>query len=369
MFHVWILLISLVIATHTAITYGGVGSWYYIDAGTGLLAPHLLSLLTALNQSFFMGAFILISAYFIPGSLLRKGHARYARDRLVRLGIPLAIWVFLLAPVLLYIALSASGENPGMFAGFWASCFVQQSSAMFGPMWFVAFLLLATFAYLAWTRFFPPAVPGDHPPAAFPGVPVLVGIGLALGLVTALVRLAFPIGSVWLFGFQFPFFPQYIAFFILGIVAAQNNWFDTIPRPVGKTCALFALILVIAEPVLLFILTGSPAGIAAVRGGFTWQAVIFAFWEQMAGVMITIGLLWVFSLRFTSQGTVARAMAGDSYTVYIIHPFIVVSLAIALSAVAIPALAKFAIVLPLAVVLAFTVAHLIRAIPGVNRVL
>ena len=36
-------------------------------------------------------------------------------------------------------------------------------------------------------------------------------------------------------------------------------------------------------------------------------------------------------------------MAGDAYTVYIIHPFVVDLLAIAVSGLALPALAKFAI--------------------------
>lgn len=364
-----IVLICLVISTHTAITYGGTGSWYFIQSATGTLAPALLTLLTVLNQAFFMGAFILISAYFIPGSLLRKGSRKFAHDRLVRLGIPLLVWVVVLDPVLEYIGFSAAGRDLGSFGSYWVSCFTRFPDIMFGPMWFVAFLLLATFAYLLWIQIFPAAKPGDRPLIAFPGFYGLLGLGLLLGLVTALVRLILPIGSMWFLGFQLPFFPQYIAFFIFGIIAAQNHWFDAIPEKTGKACAILALVLVIAEPLLLSVLSGTPAGIAAVRGGFTGQAVLFAFWEQVAGVMITIGLIWLFSVRLNNQGPVAKAMAGDAYTVYIIHPFVIVLLAIALSGLALPALAKFALVLPLAIIIVFGAAHLIRAIPGVSRVL
>jgi Acyltransferase family. len=364
-----IFLICLVIATHTAITYGGTGGWYYIQSANGTLAPAVLTLLTVLNQAFFMGAFILLSAYFIPGSLLRKGAGKFSRDRLVRLGIPLLVWLVLLEPVLEYIGFSAMGQDLGAFPGYWVSCFTRFPNIMFGPMWFVAFLLFATFAYLLWLRVFPATAPGDSPRTPFPGFTWLLGLGLLLGALTTLVRLVCTIGTMWFFGFQLPFFPQYIAFFILGIVAAQNHWFDAIPQKTGKACAVLALILVVAEPVLVTILSGSPAGLAAVRGGMYWQSVVFAFWEQVAGVMITIGLAWLFSVRLNRQGPVATAMAGDAYTVYIIHPFFVVLLAIALSSLAIPALGKFAIVLPLAIVLSFGVAHLIRAIPGVSRVL
>lgn len=68
-----ILLICLVIATHTSITYGGPGSWFFTDLGDGPVMPFILIVLDALNQSFFMGFFVLISAYFVPGSLMRKG--------------------------------------------------------------------------------------------------------------------------------------------------------------------------------------------------------------------------------------------------------------------------------------------------------
>lgn len=68
-----ILLICLVIMTHCSITYGGPGSWYFTDPGNATGAPFILMVIDSLNQAFFMGFFVLISAYFIPGSLMRKG--------------------------------------------------------------------------------------------------------------------------------------------------------------------------------------------------------------------------------------------------------------------------------------------------------
>ena len=62
-------------------------------------------------------------------------------------------------------------------------------------------------------------------------------------------------------------------------------------------------------------------------------------------------------------------MAGDSSTVCVIHPVGVILLALAMAGAAIPSLAKFMIVLPLAIACSFTLAHLIRAVPGVKRVL
>lgn len=360
-----ILLICLMIATHCSITYGGPGSWYFTDPGNGPGIPFILTMLDALNQAFFMGFFILVSAYFIPASIGRKRRDRFARDRLVRLGIPIVVWLLFINPLIMLIVKLGTGTLPMS----WESLLDPITGAGLGPMWFVFFLLVATFAYLIWTGYSRPAQAGDVQPHPFPGFPSIFALGILLGIVTVGVRIFLPIGSMWLFGFQLPFFPQYIVAFIIGIYAARNNWFDDIPFRIGKTCTVAALLLIAVLPVFLYLTTNSPAGLDLVRGGLHGQAVIFALWEQMAGVMIVTAMLWIFSLKFNAQGPVARAMAGDSYTVYIIHPVVLILLALAFTGVALPPLAKFAIVLPLAICISFGLAHLIRAVPGVTRVL
>lgn len=364
-----ILLICLVIATHCSITYGGPGSWYFTDPGNGPGNPFVLIVLDGLDQAFFMGFFILVSAYFLPGSLSRKGTARFARDRLVRLGIPLVVWILVIAPFIAYVLTAATGNAPASVTGFLVSYFVPFQGLHLGPMWFVFFLLVATFAYLAWNAFRPPAPAGGVKPRPFPAFHSILALGLLLGLVTALVRVFLPIGYTWYFTLQPPFFAQYIAAFIIGIYAAHNHWLDNVPARTGKMCAAAALLLVAAEPVLLSVVLGSPGGLAPAMGGVHWQALLLALWEQMACVMIVTGLLYVFSSRLNRQGPVTEAMAGDTYTVYIIHPVVLILLALAFASVSLPQLAKFAIVLPLAIAVSFVLAHLIRAVPGVKRVL
>ncbi|WP_321504365.1 acyltransferase family protein [uncultured Methanoregula sp.] len=361
-----ILLICLVITTHSAITYGGLGSWYYVDTtGNGTMAPFILSLICIVNQSFFMGFFLLISAYFVPSSIGRKGTAAFVRDRLVRLGIPLVVWIVLMNALIILIIRLGTGTLPDG----WESIFDPVTGHALGPMWFVFLLLIATLLYVAWVTIRPPGPPRDQQSSAFPEVIPIVALGLLLGLVTAVVRIFLPIGSFSFFNFQPPFFPQYIAFFIIGIWAARNNWFDKIPSRTGKICAVAATILIAILPAFYLLTIGSGEGISLIRGGLHWQAFLFAFWEMMAGVMIIVGLLWMFSRWFKNQGPVTRAMAGDSYTVYIIHPVIIISLALVLTGIALPPIAKFAIELPLAICCAFVLAHLIRAVPGVKRVL
>ncbi|HSQ92812.1 MAG TPA: acyltransferase family protein [Methanoregula sp.] len=365
-----ILLICLVIATHCSITYGGPGSWYFTDPGNAAGVPFVLTVINALNQSFFMGFFLLVSAYFVPSSLMRKGRGRFTRDRLIRLGVPLVVWVLVLSPLLGYIVTAGTGNSPGPFPAFWIGAFVPFQGLRLGLMWFVFFLLMATLVYLGWTAYRQPECDGDPVHRPFPSFFVIVALGFLLGLVTAVVRIFLPIGSEWYFSFQLPFFPQYIAFFIAGLYAARNRWLDDIPDRAGKACGYAALALVIALVLFVAIVLGSPEGLTPVfGGGLYWQSVFFAFLEQMTGAMIIVSLLWLFFRRFNTQGPTARAMAGDSYTVYIIHPLVLVLLSVAFAGVALPSGAKFALVLPLTIAAAFTLAHLIRAVPGVKRVL
>ena len=360
-----ILVISLVIVSHCSITYGGPGGWFYIDPGNAPGTPFVLAMIDMLNQSFFMGFFTLVSAYFIVPSLLRKGREKFVHDRLVRLGIPLLFFVLVLNPLIILLLLAAGAPLPMPLA----TLLNPVTGPAFGPMWFVWFLLLATGAYMLWSAYHPPADPVSTPPQPFPNITAIAGLGLLLGAVTAGVRIFIPIGSVWLFNFQLPFFPQYIALFIVGIYAAENHWFDTIPDRTGKICTLAAIALIAFEPFFVYTILGSPSGFSLVTGGLHGQAVLYAFWEQMACVMIITALAWIFSCRFNTQGPVTRAMAADSYTVYVFHPVVLVMFSLLFAGIALPQLAKFAIVLPLTIACTFILAHLVRAIPGVDRVL
>jgi len=89
-----VFLTILVILHHLMITYAGTGSWIYLEGRQDVVAESLGGWFCAVDQAYFMGLFLLISAYFAPGSYDRKGPGRFLKDRLVRLGIPLAAILF-----------------------------------------------------------------------------------------------------------------------------------------------------------------------------------------------------------------------------------------------------------------------------------
>ena len=89
-----VVITALVVLHHTAITYGAPGGWYYkelpntIPSLTGVLFIFFVSF----NQAYFMGFFFLLAGYFTPASYNRKGPGKFLADRLIRLGIPLAVY-------------------------------------------------------------------------------------------------------------------------------------------------------------------------------------------------------------------------------------------------------------------------------------
>jgi len=97
------LLTILVVLFHLMITYAGTGSWYYTEGREDFVTGALGAWFLTVNQAYFMGLFLLISAYFVPGSYDRKGAGRFLKDRLIRLGIPLALYSLIIRPLLAYL--------------------------------------------------------------------------------------------------------------------------------------------------------------------------------------------------------------------------------------------------------------------------
>ena len=142
------ILISLVIALHTAITYGAIGDWTYVDPAQSEITSILLTFVTTIVQAFSLGLYFFISGYFTPGSYDHKGLARFWKDRLLRLGIPLLLYTFALSRIPTYIAGVARGEESASFWQYFGRTFITGADE--GPTWFIFALLLFLVGYTLW---------------------------------------------------------------------------------------------------------------------------------------------------------------------------------------------------------------------------
>lgn len=359
-----ILLTALVILHHLAIGYGASGDWYYNEDGPiTMVAGILMTLFIAVNQAYFMGMFFMISSYVTPGSYERKGAVKYLVDRLKRLGIPILFYTFVIQPLLVYVLRLYDGVPNAL---------TLPPAFGVGPLWFVEALLVFSAGYVLWRLFTPSraaAVP-EFKESKAPGNAALALFALALGLLTFVVRIWFPIGW-WLEPLhqQIAHFPQYIALFVVGIVATRRNWLAGLTVRQGKLWMWVAVFLV-----PMFLVIGVAGGalegnVEALMGGFHWQALAYAIWEQLMCVAMIVTLLVLFRGRFNQQNGLARTLSGDTYAVYIVHAPVIVLLALALSGIRIEMSVKYILVAPVAVALSFAVGHLVRKLPLARDIL
>jgi hypothetical protein len=365
-----ILLISLVIMLHVSVTYGGEGSWYYKEGQADMITSIVLTVHNAINQSFFMGFLFLISGYFTAASYDRKGPRRFLKDRLLRLGIPMLCYDFFIQPLLSYPLMRVGvQESSGSYFDFLVSYYSRFHIGT-GPLWFVESLLIFAVFYVLWRVLVRPMASPGQSDGKIPGCITISIFALALGAVTFVVRIWLPIG--WAFGplnLQFPFFPQYIGLFIMGIAAYRHNWFMRIPNAIGKFWFRIAIIFIVILLPALFVLGGASGDISPFMGGVHWQCFAYSFWEQFVGVAMIISLLVLFRNRFNRQGRVAKIMSASSYTAYIVHAPVLVLLTLAIRNITLYPLLKFALAGPIAILLCFALGNFIRQLPLARQIL
>ena len=366
-----ILLIILLVLHHLAITYGHSGSWYYLEGRPDDLTVVVATLFTAVNQAFFLAFFFMISGYFTPGSYDRKGPWPFLKDRLLRLGIPLLFYIIVIDPLIVYALVSSVRGIQESFWEFLGQYFGNYRGLGSGPLWFVEALLIFTVVYLVLRLLLRPSVTPPQRDGKPPSNLAIAIFALILGVVSFIVRMWLPIG--WNFvplNLQFPFFSQYIALFVVGIIAYRLNWFLGIPTATGKVWLGIAIIFILVVLPILFVLGGALEGNTdPFLGGVHWQAFALAIWEQFVCMGMVIGLLVLFREKLNHQGKLAKDMAASAYTVFIIHAPVIVFLALALRDISLYPLLKFVLVAPIAIALCFVLAHYIRKLPLARDIL
>jgi len=366
----WIIIV-LVLSMHAADTYSPLGSWYFVDRRP-ILMPTLVFFAAwqMYLQAFFMGTLFLIAGYFVPHSLDRKGALKYVCDRLIRLGLPVLLYMLVIGPVTEYfVAHSWTSSVPTSFAHEWVK-HIQNGEVLQenGPLWFCVALLILSLTYVV-CRAFAPAKPlrapfVDEPPRAAG----LIGLALLIAIATFLVRLARPpsIGNLPLRDFA-----QYIVLFGVGILGARRRWMTQLRLSIGIRCMAFAL-----GPGLLAWYAMLRSGgffngnTSAFFVGLHWQSAAFALWESCTCVAMCYGFLAVLRAKFDTQGRVAEFMSANAFSVYVFHPPILILAARLIHGFTWPSVGMFLTLTVLAVIGSFTLSSTVfRRLPLLQRIL
>ena len=206
-------LIVLVVAHHGGQAYGPTGgAWpVFENERTGLLGPFF-----AVNAGFFMGLFFLISGYFVPGSIQRKGLAHFIFDRMIRLGIPLLIVGFGIFALIGY----GDATSDQDFWTYYVETYIGEWQVQYGPLWFVFHLLVYSLIYAGFATTLP-ALSAQRLDLVIGHGSLLVA-SVFIAVTSGIVRLAYPqdtwINVIGLIPIEPAHMPQYLALFLAGTI-------------------------------------------------------------------------------------------------------------------------------------------------------
>jgi Acyltransferase family len=349
-----ILLVLGVIAVHTAITYGLDGSWYLesYDQMTSAVVD-LVTVVLGIGWLFGLGLFFMIAGRLSGPSLDRKGPRRFARERLIRLGIPLVAYTLLISPFLEYVDYR---WNEGGRRALWPFMGEQVWHLAPGPTWFLEALLAFTLCYALLRHLRPQLEPPRR--GALCGRQV-AATALTIAVTSFATRFAFPVGSEQ-FHLQLAVFPQYVILFSLGVAAGRRGWLEALGPKLRRRCALAGAIASLALPAVLVAggFFEGEAGQDSFAGGWHWQAAAGALIEGVLATCVSLFAVEHFRRRHNRLHPLARRMAPAAYGAFVVHPPVLVGLALAVQPLPLPAELKFVAVLTAGVTGAFSLARL-----------
>lgn len=360
-------MILLVISMHAADTYSPFGNWYFVERPSVTTTETIVfGAWQMYLQSFFMGLLFFFAGFFVPASYDRKGPGAFLRERAIRLGVPVLLYMFLIGPVTeYYVAHSWTSTLPTSFANEWVKHirsgeFLQEN----GPLWFCLALLIFCLFYAAFRSL---SRSEGRPPedGAPPSTGHLVGFAVLMTALSYLVR-ARHLGS-WL-NMNLGDFPQYILLFAAGILFARRQWLPKLDFRRGVRW--LSIVVPMGFVAWLGVMIDARQHGANFSGGWNWQSAAFCAWESLTCIAVSFGLIVIYRRYCDAQGKLARFLSDNAFGVYVFHPPIVITIARLMHELAWPPLAKFALLTTASAFVSFaTSALLLRRLPLLRRIL
>ncbi|TVY40746.1 hypothetical protein LOCC1_G006088 [Lachnellula occidentalis] len=354
-------LTTLVIFHHTAIPYGGLGSWPYSSPHHVQGSSPSLTAFNALNQTFFMGSFFYMSGVMSFQSLKRKKSVpQFLKTKWVKLGIPVAVYTLLGPPTQVAVIRLLRGTNAEFIEVLIGH--LKALRSVKGPVWYSSLLLLFDTAYSLLPQM-------SLPNLGFWPAMILDIAACSLLRIPSLAHNILAPLSV-----QANYFPQYLIAYILGTTSGPKDPASPPPPPLltpARRNALLATIL-LSGSFIISLLRSRPAAEAYsfvfFDSGFNAAAVAYAVWNESTGLLLGASLMNLFERTEWGRrrwGSVGRY----SYAALLVHPVICVGVQAAAEDWGVGAVLKSVVCGTVGVVGSWAVAWGVVRIPGVGKVL
>jgi glucan biosynthesis protein C len=358
-----VFLIAGVIVAHVTMAWTGVGNWVFTETPVREPLWSLLALVSGVGALFGMALFFAVAGIFTPASLSRKGTRRFLADRTVRLGVPLMVYLVLIAPFVEYV----DPSNTGWEGGLWSFAVSEvwwtwPMPPTWGPAWFLAVLLVFSYGYAA-VRALRPARRGAY---LLPRH--LLVAAAALALATFAVRTQVPLGTETA-RLALGQSPAWVAGFIMGVLGGERGWFDPVDPGVARRARRWAWGAAIAFALLMVGAGASGMDVDDFYGGATRQSALVCLIEATLVVSMPFWVVDVFQRRFDHQGAAMRRVGRAAFAAFLVHQAVLVCLVMVTHSLGMPPELDYLAVSLLGVLGSFGVGMLLVRVPGVSRVL
>ncbi|KAI1324216.1 acyltransferase 3 [Xylariaceae sp. FL0255] len=336
-------LTTLVTVHHSAIPYGGLGSWMFHSDGFEPASSPTLMGMNVFNQSFFMGLFFWVSGRVTAQSLTRNPPSAFLRSKVVRLGVPALVYSYVVDPVT-RAAISGSLDH------LW-----NIRHGLRGPMWYLGSLLLFDSAAVLTQKC--GMLGKKRDPKSLDRSRMYERLcryaWIGVGLSSFLIRLWYPIGStIPLMNLQPAFVLQYVYAYSLGLLSAMENE-DGMYSPLDfneqsefpeqssnsaqasenlrspclahvTAISLMSMTILMLPPYLSSGGSWFEQAATQFSGGRNMTAFVYAIWNEFSFAIMAPALLSYFRLRHSQPTSSSIVVPRSSYAAFLLHTLVTV---------------------------------------------
>ena len=362
------LMIALVIAGHVLNAFVFDWGFYGVHIPSGeshhpLFGGVAIWCMTFLN-TFYMYMLFLLSGYFVPRSVQKKGIRQYLSDRLLRLGIPFLVGLLIINNVSMLLGkLSPSSpftELP------WRAVPLNH----LGVLWFLVVLFAFDLLYCLWV-----AIRGERfsvdASVAIPKLRSWLISAVVLAFIEVVMAMQGDFWAVLLrspldgLGAQGSHVVTYAFLFFLGCRASAHRWFEQLDAHLVMRWFRLSIVLAVSVLTISLVLTFSGTMTKELGKFFLLMNLLNPFigWGMMAYL-----LLW-FQRNQHRYGPWLANAGVDSFGAYIIHPLVLVLVLEAIGFIGLNPWLIAPAAMSLGIVISFGVNHQLRRIPVLARVI
>jgi peptidoglycan/LPS O-acetylase OafA/YrhL len=306
-----------------------------------------------------------IAGYFALAPLMRKGASGFFKEKLIHIGLPYLIGVVVLTPLASFIAYRSWGNRMD-YLKYWFFEFFKPQHYLQYQFWFLGvlwcFFLVVGLAFLLFkNRVAAMKIKAGKPSPLFLGGFIAITTGMYMGVEHFFPGVMFT--NLYVIYFQTVMLLVYAAYFFLGILAYQNDWFKSGYRPKMMPWTPIYIVATLGYVVLLMSVFGH-------RRGLNLDFILPVL-DLSLNVSIFSALLMslaFFQKHFSGAGPVLREISKSSYSTYIIHYLVVYIIIYTSNAIPVPLLLKYTAQVVIGVSISWGIGYFLKKTPGVNRI-